>query len=1053
MKKTVRFFSLALAIIMLIPMLSVFPVKVSATGTSYDGSRDGELLRTVNFNAPEWKQGFYNNDNCDATASVSGDGTSVGFTVTAEKYKRAIWGGFYPGAGVDEDEYEEALGEVQPMEIGAKYTLVFDLTLGNNNVGFGIMADGNNDLLIRGNGQSQWYQWNTSKVGETADNNEKWNYHTAPGSSTRDRHTFAVTVDYDAKTMALYVLDESDGAFYFCRSITYDGSGVWDSAYLRCRFYVRSLSGTPDESYTADVSNLNIYKGNALSPLFGDGYRLSYWSRDDGEKLLDVNFNAPEWKQGFYNENNCGAIADVSGDGTSVDFTVTTDSYKRAIWGGFYPGAGVDEDEFDAGLGALLPMSTGAKYTLVFDLTLGSDNVAFGIMADGNNDLLIRGNGQSQWYQWNTSKVGETADNNEKWNYHTAPGSSTRDRHTFAVTVDYDAKTMALYVLDESDGAFYFCRSIAYDGSGVWDSAYFRCRFYVRSMSGTPNANYTANLGNLKIYKGNAMNHLWNNVYTLPYDSHADGDKLLKVDFNAAGWRPEFATTSNQGALMVPSGDGSSVAITVLNESYKRAMWGGFYPGDGVDEDEFDEALGASLPMKPGAKYTMVFDLTLGDDRVAFGVQVDGRNALMIEGNGQSFWFGWNNNCVDATSDGNQKWTAHIAENTTKRNTQTFAVTVDYDAKTMALYVKEGDVFCFCRSMTYDDANVWDSAYFRCRFAARAIYGTPDENTTAVVSDLTIYKGIDPAFLTADVTVMSYNVHMYDKDDGWEGRDPEKVIDTILDNDPDIIGLQEVNQYVRKILFGITLINEGWNDYLPTLTNNGYARIQGDTSRDCWCELLYKTEKFKDLDSGYKLYSALVNEYPEVDAGDADMGRDNLGRMFTWALLQEKTSGKKVLAISTHLHYRKNKQDTASTDENAAVRQYEVRLLLAWIADQTFEYDSVVIVGDMNAHYLEAVGGRGRRVIDVFRNEGGYAITRDSAAVTEGNLNGTLNYSERTSLVNIYGNTYIYDYILTKGNVETTYFTVVDNKIDYNSNNDLSYPSDHLPILAKMTLY
>ena len=849
--------------------------------------------------------------------------------------------------------------------------------------------------------------------------------------------------------MSLYVKDASDGAFYFCRAITFDGSGVWDSAYLRCRFYVRSMSGTPNDTYTADVSNLNIYKGNALSPLFGDGYRLSYWSHDDGDKLLDVNFNAPEWKRSFYNENNCGAIADVSNDGTAVGFTVTTESYKRAIWGGFYPGSGVDEDEFDEGLGIALPGGDGAKYTLIFDLTLGHNNVGFGIMADGNNDLLIRGNGQSQWYQWNTSKVGETSDDNEKWDNHIAVRTTRRDTHTFAVTVDYDAKTMALYVMDESDGCFYFCRSITYDGSGVWDSAYFRCRFYVRSMSGTPNASYTADLKDLKIYKGNALTHQWNNVYTLPYDAHADGDELFKANFLDDGWLPEFATTSNQGAEIDISDDGSAVEMTVTNDSYKRAMWGGFYPGDGVNADAFNAALGSALPMRPGVKYTVVFDLTLGDDRVAFGIQVDGRNALMIEGNGQSFWYGWNDKHVDATSDGNQKWTAHIASNTDKRDTHTFAVTVDYDAKTMALYVKEGNVFCFCRSMTCDDVNVWDADYFRCRFAARAIYGTPDENFTAEVSDLTIYKGIDPSFLAADVSVMSYNVHMYDEDDGWEGRDPDKVIETILDNSPDILGLQEVNQYVVTLnwLFHLTVFNDGWEDHIATLTSNGYARVQGDTSRDCWCELLYKTEKFKNLDSGYKRYSALVSEYPGVDANGADMSRDKLGRMFTWALLQEKTSGKKILAISTHLHYRKNKDDTASTDENTLVRQYEVRLLLAWIANQTFDYDSVVIVGDMNAHYLEGVNGRGRRVIDVFRNEGGYAVTRDSAAV-KGDIGGTLAESNRTTRPQ-----WIYDYILTNGNVETTYFTVVDNKNDYNSNNDPAYPSDHLPILAEMRLY
>ena len=39
---------------MLFPLFSVFPVRVSATEQTYDETRDGELLRAVNFNADYW---------------------------------------------------------------------------------------------------------------------------------------------------------------------------------------------------------------------------------------------------------------------------------------------------------------------------------------------------------------------------------------------------------------------------------------------------------------------------------------------------------------------------------------------------------------------------------------------------------------------------------------------------------------------------------------------------------------------------------------------------------------------------------------------------------------------------------------------------------------------------------------------------------------------------------------------------------------------------------------------------------------------------------------
>ena len=267
------------------------------------------------------------------------------------------------------------------------------------------------------------------------------------------------------------------------------------------------------------------------------------------------------------------------------------------------------------------------------------------------------------------------------------------------------------------------------------------------------------------------------------------------------------------------------------------------------------------------------------------------------------------------------------------------------------------------------------------------------------------------------------------------------MIETILDNDPDIVGLQEVNQVVKKNWLGQTTMNEGWDDYMDTLTSHGYSLVKGDTDSTCWNNLLYKTSKFNKLNSGCEIYRGQLDEEYDgiVDPNGADNSRDKMYRMFTWARLQDKETGKIVLAISAHLHYRKNTDDTASTEDNTLVREYEVRLLLAWIAEKNYQCDGIVIVGDMNAHYLEAAGGLGRRVIDVYRNEGGYAVARDSAAI-KGDTAGTLATTGRTTRPQ-----WIYDYILTKGNLSALSFTVVDNK---NDNDGSSYPSDHVPVKA-----
>ena len=1188
MKKTIRFFGIALVLLMLLPMLAALPVRVSATEPepSYDAAEDGELLRAVNFKADGWQQGFYDKNNKDADVVVSDDGSSVKLTVQNAGNKRAMWGGFYSGAEDDSPEdiaYDNALGNVLPMKAGAKYTMVFDLTLGSNNVAFGIHVDGNNTVLIRGNGQSQWYQWNTSRVGETADDNEKWNFHTATGASTRDTNTYAVTVDYDAKTMELWVKDVSDGAFYFVRSMTYTGSGVWDSNYFRCRLYVRYMTGTPNSSYSADVANLKIYKGNALKQLTGNAYQLGYWSRSDGDELLDVNFGDDTYMTPALSANNNYDDLDVTVDGGSVTFTSLGTDSRRGLWG----------DDLPAGF---FPLSAGTKYSVFFDLTMDA-GMKCAFYPDGAQGIAIIQNSTYTKYQSWSSMSGTEANWANKTDY-------GKNLTGFAVELDYDTGSLTLYGRNRNGLYVYINRAtgLTFDGDALG------LYFWAGNAEGG-----SVTVSDVRIEKGLTVPVFdANECGFTAYQAAADNSLLRVVNFKEDGYNPDFADKNNLGADVEISNDGTAVSFRVHSNHNKRAMWGDYL----VD----------TLPLYSGGynsddcvKYTFVYDVTFGNENVGVGLQVDGTTALVVDGAGGSHWFRWNTKYH--SSGANTNWLNFTDVPADEK--QTFAVTMDYNAHTFELYVKRSNgSFAYVRSITRSDED-WSGSRVRARFNVRAITGTPDDTYTAVVANLKIYKGLDfgernvlktaagaavrlntptglrftgyigkalldglkaefgdanvrigmlitptdyltdnslaftkealdgcgalPAgkkyrkinaatvlesenghaykincvlsdvleenygrnfsaityievngstyyysgyteadnarsiayvaeaalldisdaetgeypyaigstgkyspytaaqqsalagFRSAEsFTIMSYNIEMFDGDDDWEGRNPDKAIETILTYSPDILGLQEVNQVVKKNWLGITTKNDGWNDHLTTLTSNGYSRVQGNTSRDCWCDLYYKTAKFNKLNSDCELYTSLVSEYPGVDAGDADMGRDNLGRMFTWARLEDKATGKIVLAICTHLHYREDKSDTASTDENAAVRQYEVRLLIAWINSQSFSYDGVVIVGDMNAHYLEAQGGRGRRVIDEYRSEG-YLVARDSAAI-KGDTGGTLAETNRTTRPQ-----WIYDYVLTKGNVSALSFTVVDNKID---NGYTSYPSDHLPLRA-----
>ena len=287
------------------------------------------------------------------------------------------------------------------------------------------------------------------------------------------------------------------------------------------------------------------------------------------------------------------------------------------------------------------------------------------------------------------------------------------------------------------------------------------------------------------------------------------------------------------------------------------------------------------------------------------------------------------------------------------------------------------------------------------------------------------------------VTVMSYNVEVYGHDGNggsgvaWDGRDPAKSMEIIQGVSPDILGLQEVNAHL--------------DTYVSALTSNGYARIQGDTSTSNWPEIYYKTERFTKLNSGYKRYSALKTTYSStVPDNGADMNRDQQGRLFTWAKLQDKQTGRVVLAISTHLHLHQPTDGDNFKDENAAVRRYEIRLMLAWISDQS-GYDAVVIVGDMNDDYQGREGGRGRTTIETYLNAG-YKNARDYAAV-RGDIGGTLNGTGEGDVKRSLRQDLIYDYIFTGEGASVAYYSVVDQKIDNGK-----YPSDHLPVMATVVI-
>ena len=724
MKKKVRFFSMALAILMILPMLVVLPVTVSATEPStYDLAEDGQLLRTVNFKADYWNPEFATSSNSGADVAISEDGTSVKFTVNTTSSSRAMWGGFYSGEEEDSPEdiaYDAALGDVLPMKAGAKYTMVFDLTLGHDNVAFGIQVDGNAALSISGNGQSRWYSWNDfgnsgkNGVGDTSDNDEKWHYHTASGASRRDKNTYAVTVDYDAKTMELWVVDVSDGAFYFVRSITCEDSNVWDSSFFRCRLTARKVSGTANSSYTAEVSDLRIYKGNALKLLSKNAYLLSYWSHLDGDELLDVDFENTDYLSPILSSSNDYDDLEVAIDGEDsgkVTFTSINANGKSGIWGDTLP-----KDFF--------PLSAGAKYTVYFSLTMDA-GMKCAFYPDGTQGIAIIQNSTYTKYQsWSTMSGTEA-----NWANKTDYGSNLKK---FAVELDYDTGRLTLYgrnvnglwtYINERTGL-----TFSDDALGVY--------FWAGNTAGK-----SVTISNMWIEKGLNIEELDKAAigYTA-YQTYDDNALLRTVNFNQAGWNPGFADSNNKGADVDILSD-TSVQFTIHNGDNYRAMWGA--------------PLVDTLPLYNDVQYTFIYDVEFGNSNVSVALFPDNENGLVIYGNGTVQWYKWNKQRGGIS----EKW-----KNFTDVEglTQTFAVAMDYKTEYLYLYVKQSNgSFAYVARQTCSDP--WNTAStLRCQFrvAGGSKDNPPNDTYTATVSNLKIYKGLSYADLRVFNTAAGAAIRM-----------------------------------------------------------------------------------------------------------------------------------------------------------------------------------------------------------------------------------------------------------------------------------------------------
>ena len=269
---------------------------------------------------------------------------------------------------------------------------------------------------------------------------------------------------------------------------------------------------------------------------------------------------------------------------------------------------------------------------------------------------------------------------------------------------------------------------------------------------------------------------------------------------------------------------------------------------------------------------------------------------------------------------------------------------------------------------------------------------------------------------------MTYNVRVQVTDfwellkgvDEWEGRHPAKAVETMIAQNPDVFGLQEVTDL--------------WlSDYLGSLTStHGYSVYTGKGFDNRYQPIYYKTSKYTLVSSGV-LY---LSDTPDTKSKYSDA---DYYRYMSYAILRDNSTGVCFAFVNAHVQAH-----SESTD--VAVRNLQAAALVGILNRNTFSNLPIILIGDFNSIETgvpyNLITGSTTRMVD---------SETISAKVTN-NQNTLVNRDGWSTLF-----PYVFDYIfVTNDLISVSDYAVVDNKID---NNNTTYPSDHLPVYSIITIY
>ncbi len=275
----------------------------------------------------------------------------------------------------------------------------------------------------------------------------------------------------------------------------------------------------------------------------------------------------------------------------------------------------------------------------------------------------------------------------------------------------------------------------------------------------------------------------------------------------------------------------------------------------------------------------------------------------------------------------------------------------------------------------------------------------------------------EPVVKTYNLKIMSCNL---DQAEGGNSSKQKKIYNTIIDELPDLLGVQEETP--------------AWQDYLEeTLESEGYARIgeyratQPSHAYYAYREasaIYYSVDRFRLKDSG----TFWLSSTPDV-AGSVATGWDAAAlfpRVCTWVVVEDKKSGEQMAYFNTHFSY-----------EAAKLRNESAKLILSQIEAKGIP---AFFSGDLNFASDEET--------DTYATI--TAKMDDSRTVAKETMNGNTFHNYGYGPNQSYGDGTTkdvpIDYIFaTKGDFEAVSFEILTQPFNQAAS---AYYSDHFSIVA-----